>query len=216
MARGRPRKVDTKDALQSVMVAFWQNGYAGTSMNDLSDVSGMAKPGLYAAFGDKEALFEKALLHYFEKYGGPVFAQLQAAGKHVIEDFRDFLGAIADLTLDRNTPSGCFLVNAIVDCTYGSERHQEVVNGLRESRFAAIRERLIKAVAAGEMPVDTDIDRAATFLDGQFSAIAMLGRSGISEPDLKTFIETGLRALPVSEPERVFDGLDLSTPTLRQ
>ena len=139
MARGRPRKVDAKDALQSVMIAFWQNGYAGTSMNDLSEVSGMAKPGLYAAFGDKEALFERALLHYFETYGGPVFSRLQAARKHVIDDFRDFLGAIADLTLDRNTPSGCFLVNAIVDCTYGAERHREVVNGLRESRYRRIR-----------------------------------------------------------------------------
>jgi len=216
MARGRPRKVDTKDALQSVMIAFWQNGYSGTSMNDLAEASGMAKPGLYAAFGDKEAIFEKALLHYFETYGGPVFSRLQEARKHFVDDFRDFLGAIADLTLDANTPSGCFLVNAIVDCTYGAERHQEVVNGLRESRFAAIKERLIKAAAAGQMPADADIERAATFLDGQFSAIAMLGRSGISEPDLKTFIETGLRALPVSDPDGFFEQRVLNVPILRQ
>ena len=110
MARGRPRKVNTKDALHSVMVAFWQNGYSGTSMSDLAEVSGMAKPGLYAAFGDKEALFEKALLHYFETYGGPVFSRLGLASKDVVSDFRDFLGAIAELTLDRNTPAGCFLV----------------------------------------------------------------------------------------------------------
>ncbi|WP_422036818.1 TetR/AcrR family transcriptional regulator [Roseibium sp.] len=216
MARGRPRKIQAKDALQSVMAAFWQNGYSGTSMNDLAEASGMAKPGLYAAFGDKEALFEKALLHYFETYGGPVFARLQESRKHVVDDFRDFLGAIADLTLDRNTPSGCFLVNAIVDCTYGTERHREVVNGLRESRYAAIRDRLLKAAAAGEMAPDADIDSAATFLDGQFSAIAMLGRSGISEPDLKTFVETGLRALPIRDPETVFDGDAFSLPTLRQ
>jgi len=216
MARGRPRKIQAKDALHSVMIAFWQNGYSGTSMNDLADASGMAKPGLYAAFGDKEALFEKALLHYFETYGGPVFARLQEAGKHVVDDFRDFLGAVADLTLDQNTPSGCFLVNAIVDCTYGTERHREVVNGLRESRYTAIRERLLKAAAAGEMEADADIDNAATFLDGQFSAIAMLGRSGISEPELKTFVETGLRALPVRDPDTVFDGDAISLPTLRQ
>ncbi|MET1412597.1 TetR/AcrR family transcriptional regulator [Roseibium sp. HPY-6] len=216
MARGRPRKIEAKDALQSVMVAFWQNGYSGTSMNDLSEASGMAKPGLYAAFGDKEALFEKALLHYFETYGGPVFSRLQEARKHFVEDFRDFLGAVADLTLDKNTPSGCFLVNAIVDCTYGAERHQEVVAGLRESRYAAIKERLIKAVAAGEMPEDADVESAATFLDGQFSAIAMLGRSGISELDLKTFIETGLRALPVSDRDRYFEAAVARAPTLRQ
>ena len=216
MARGRPRKVNTKDALHSVMVAFWQNGYSGTSMSDLAEVSGMAKPGLYAAFGDKEALFEKALLHYFETYGGPVFSRLGLASKDVVSDFRDFLGAIAELTLDRNTPAGCFLVNALVDCTYGPERHQEVVTGLRESRFNAIRDRLLKAADAGELRDDADIDRAATFLDGQFSAIALLGRSGISETDLKTFVETGLQALPVRDDLAGFSESAVNPPILRQ
>lgn len=216
MARGRPRKVNTRDALQSVMVAFWQNGYSGTSMSDLAEASGMAKPGLYAAFGDKEALFEKALLHYFETYGGPVFARLKEAGKPVLQDFRDFLGAVADLTLDRNTPAGCFLVNALVDCTYGPERHREVVTGLRESRYAGIRERLVKAAEAGELRDDADIDRTATFLDGQFSAIALLGRSGSSEADLKTFIETGLQALPLRDGLSGFSEPERNAPILRQ
>lgn len=216
MARGRPRKINTKDALQSVMVAFWQNGYSGTSMSDLADASGMAKPGLYAAFGDKEALFEKALLHYFETYGGPVFARLKEARKSVVEDFRDFLGAIADLTLDQNTPAGCFLVNALVDCTYGPERHREVVHGLKDSRYAAIRERLRKAADAGELRDDADIDRVATFLDGQFSAIALLGRGGCSERDLKTFVETGLQALPLRDELTGFSEPERNAPILRQ
>ncbi|WP_298820063.1 TetR/AcrR family transcriptional regulator [uncultured Roseibium sp.] len=217
MPRGRPRKVEAKDALQAVMLAFWQNGYSATSMTDLSEVSGMAKPGLYAAFGDKEALFEKALLHYFETYAGPVFDRLVAARKHVVADLRDFLGAVADLTMDPNTPSGCFLVNALVDCAYGTDRHRELVLGLRDSRYAMIRERLLKAVSSGEFAADADLDRAATFVDGQFSAIAILGRGGSSKNDLKTFIETGLRALPILNGEQVFDELaSVDRPILRQ
>jgi AcrR family transcriptional regulator len=198
------------------MLAFWQNGYSGTSMSELAEVSGMAKPGLYAAFGDKEALFEKALLHYFENYGGPVFARLQRAEKNVIDDFRDFLGAVADLSVDGNTPAGCFLVNALVDCTYGTDRHREVVTGLRQSRYEAIRERILKAVAAGEMPEDTDVDRAATFVDGQFSAVALLGRSGSSGADLKTFVETGLQALPGYREVPGFGEREQNLPILRQ
>ena len=216
MARGRPRKIAARDALHSVMIAFWQNGYSATSMNDLAESSGMAKPGLYAAFGDKEALFEKALLHYFETYGGPVFQRLQKAEKHVADDFRDFLGAVAGLTLDPETPAGCFLVNALVDCTYGTERHQELVNGLRESRYAGIRERLVKAAAAGELTEDADLDKAATFIDGQFSAIALLGRSGCTRADLETFIETGLQALPFKGGADPFAGADMPAPILRQ
>ncbi|MHA7776517.1 TetR/AcrR family transcriptional regulator [Roseibium sp. M-1] len=216
MARGRPRKINTRDALHSVMIAFWQNGYSGTSMSELSEVSGMAKPGLYAAFGDKESMFEKALLHYFENYGGPVFARLNRAEKNVIDDFRDFLGAVADLSVDTNTPAGCFLVNALVDCTYGTDRHREVVTGLRESRYNAIRERVLKAVAAGEMPDDTDVDRTATFVDGQFSAVALLGRSGSTGADLKTFVETALQALPGYSVLSGFDEPDRPAPILRQ
>ncbi|MBO6892799.1 MAG: TetR/AcrR family transcriptional regulator [Roseibium sp.] len=216
MARGRPRKVSAKEALHSVMMAFWQNGYSATSMNELVEVSGMAKPGLYAAFGDKEALFEKALMYYFENIGGPVFERLNRAEKHVIQDFRDFLGAIADLSIDPETPAGCFLVNALVDCTYGTERHQELVNGLRDARYTAIRTRLLKAVAAGEISEDADIDRAATFVDGQFSAVALLGRSGSTEADLKTFVETGLQALPVKDAQDLFDDIAVQPPILRQ
>lgn len=216
MARGRPRKVDLKDALQSVMIAFWQDGYSGTSMNDLAEVSGMAKPGLYAAFGDKETIFEKALLYYFETFGGPVFARLHAAQKHVIEDLRDLLRAVVDLTLDRNTPSGCFLVNAMIDCTYGAHRHREVVEGLQKSRFSAIKERLLKAVSAGEMPPDMDVDRAATFVDGQLLAIAVLARGGSTEADLLTFVETGLRALRVCGNPQVFEDAEPGDFILRQ
>ena len=216
MPRGRPRKVETQDALHAIMLAFWQSGYSGTSMADLAAASGMAKPGLYAAFGDKEALFEKALNHYFETIGGPIFEKLGKAENHCVEDLREFLTAIADLTVDENTPSGCFLVNAQVDCAYGPERHQQVVLGLRESRFNAIRDRLTKALADGELQAGTDLDRAATFLDGQFAAIAILGRSGSSKSELELFIESGLRSLPIARQDHSFEGIAASGPSARQ
>ncbi|MEO9530132.1 TetR/AcrR family transcriptional regulator [Roseibium sp.] len=216
MARGRPRKIDPSDALHDVMIAFWQNGYAATSMTDLSEASGMAKPGLYAAFGDKEALFEKALMHYFHAYGGPIFEKLGPGGGHVVDDLRAFFGAVADLTLDETTPTGCFLVNTVIDSRYGSERHKEVVQGLVESRLEAIRTRLLKAVAAGDVPADAEIDRLAIFLDGQFSAIAILGRSGISEPDMKAFIDTCLGVIPTCNAVLPEETRAQAKPILRQ
>ncbi len=195
------------------MIAFWQNGYSRTSMSDLAKMSGMAKPGLYATFGDKEVLFERALLHYFQTYGGPIFGRLQEAGKHVVDDLRDFLGAVVCLTLDPCTPAGCFLVNAIVDCTYGPERLRDIVLGLKDARYNAIRNRLVKAVADGDISADADIDRAATFVDGQFSAIALLGRGGGTDAELRMFIETGLRVLPVVNRPQMFGEAGLETST---
>lgn len=206
MPRGRPRKTDLNEALNAITIAFWQNGFSGTSMTDLSEASGMAKPGLYAAFGDKEAIFEKALVHYFDTYGVPIFSRMLEARQHVLEDFREALHAVADLVLNNKTPAGCFLVNAMVDSTYGPVSHQEVVKGLRDRRNEGIRERLTKALARAEITADADIHRAVIFLGGQFSALAVLGRSGVAREELTTFIETGLQSLPLSDQSQTFGG----------
>ncbi len=214
MARGRPRKTSSDDALRAAMNAFWQNGYVGTSMNDLAKQSGMAKPGLYAAFGDKEELYKKALLYYFNKYGGPIMNQLSAARKHYVEDVRDMLVSIAEFTSDENTPSGCFAINAQVDNAYGPDEIRELVEDLRQSRLQFIRERLYKGVSAGQLPEDADIRQLAYFIDGQIAAVAMLGRTGGTLSDLLSMVDLAIRSLPV------VDGFDFDNkpnePTLRQ
>ena len=64
MAAGRPRAFDKEKALEAAMLVFWRNGYAGTSMADLTDAMGINKPSLYAAFGNKEQLFVAAVEQY--------------------------------------------------------------------------------------------------------------------------------------------------------
>jgi len=61
---GRPRAFDVEKALRRAMQVFWRNGYLGTSLSDLTDAMGISRPSLYAAFGNKESLFRKALDHY--------------------------------------------------------------------------------------------------------------------------------------------------------
>ncbi len=196
MTRGRPRKTETQDALHGIMRAFWQNGYKATSMNDLVDASGMAKPSLYAAFGDKEAMFEKSLLHYFDCYGDMVFGPLTAAEHHYLLDFQELIRTVGYLAADESTPMGCFLFNSQVEVAYGSERHKALLADLGQARFNAIKTRVLKAIDAGQVPEEQDPDTLATFIDGQLAAVSILARSGGTKTQIDTFVETAMRALP--------------------
>ncbi|MEP1934203.1 MAG: TetR/AcrR family transcriptional regulator [Roseibium sp.] len=213
MARGRTRKIETKDALHAIMLAFWQNGYKATSMNDLASVSGMAKPGLYAAFGDKEAMFEKALLHYFDCYGDLIFGPLGRAEKHYLLDCRDLIQTVGYLAADQSTPLGCFLFNAQVENAYGTERHKVLLADLAKTRYMGVKTRILKAEAAGEIPTGSDLDALATFVDGQLGAVSILARTGASKSQIDTFVETAMKALPSATP---FDFQDIPAFTLQQ
>lgn len=213
MSRGRPRKVETREALDGIMRAFWQHGFKATSMNDLVEASGMAKPGLYAAFGDKEAMFEKSLLHYFDCYGDIVFGPLMRAEKHYLVDIRNLIQTVGYLAADKSTPLGCFLFNAQVENAYGTEKHKVLLSDLSQTRYGGIRTRLLKAVDAGELSEDADIDALATYVDGQLGAVSILARTGAGKGQIDQFVETALKALPSETP---FDFDDLPEFTLRQ
>lgn len=60
-ARGRPRKFDKDDKLQIILKEFWRKGFSATSLDDLSAVTGLSRPSLYAAYGDKAAMYISAL-----------------------------------------------------------------------------------------------------------------------------------------------------------
>ncbi len=71
MSAGRKRTFDEEQALEAAMRVFWQKGYVGTSLSDLTAALGINKPSLYAAFGNKEQLFASALARYGSRYGLP-------------------------------------------------------------------------------------------------------------------------------------------------
>src|SRR5437588_8135669 len=111
---GRPRAFDRDQALGRALDVFWRNGYEGASLSDLTEVMGINPPSLYAAFGNKEELFRKALDRYMEKRH-EVLRDVLARPKA-----RDAIAALltgtADSLTDKSTPTGCLLVQGISGC----------------------------------------------------------------------------------------------------
>ena len=116
MPRGRPRKTDPDVVLDLAMKAFWERGFDGTSMNDLAEKTGMAKPGLYANFGDKEAIYAKAMERYCSIYAGPMLEDLVRSTDSLEATVRRFLDGVVAVATETMGPKGCFVANNLVEC----------------------------------------------------------------------------------------------------
>ena len=195
-ARGRPREFCVHEALAKALRVFWSKGYEAASLTDLTEAMGITRPSLYAAFGNKESLFCKALdLYEREKleYVGKALAQPTA--RAVAETM--LRGAVEAMTGDHD-PHGCLRVIATATC--GDE-----AQGIREElekRGTAIRqtivERFERAKAEGDLPPNIDVEGLTDLLKAMLQGISMQAASGASRKELERVVETGLAMWPSS------------------
>ncbi len=196
MMRGRPRKTDPDAVLNTAMKVFWKRGYDGTSMNDLATATGMAKPGLYATFGDKETLYSKALSYYFNELGSPILDDVAQSPDSLTVVVRRFLDAIAASVTNKSTPKGCFVVNNVVECSGGPPSLEILGRSFDDKRRAVFIKRFRDAKKQGQLPDDADAKSLAEFFAGQSLALAVMGRAGTNQKALNRFIATAMTVLP--------------------
>jgi AcrR family transcriptional regulator len=197
MARGRPRKTDPAAVLDTAMRVFWQKGFEATSMSDLVTATGMAKPGLYATFGDKEALFTQALTHYFNELGSPLLNDLSRSADPLHVVVRRSLDAVAASALDKAGPGGCFVVNSVVECAHGPGSLEELVRAFDRKRRSAFVDRFRAAQRRGELPGDVDAKAMGEFFAGQAVALAVMARTGANRKSLDRVIDVAMTVIPV-------------------
>src|SRR5436309_1536671 len=192
--RGRPRCFDTGKALDRALDVFWRKGYEGASLSDLTKAMGINRPSLYAAFGDKETLFRKALDRYVE---GPVSyfheALKQPTARAVIERL---LEAAADALTNPCNPSGCLMVQGALSCGEAADPIRQELIARRGAGEAAIRKRFERAKAAGDLPPGANPADLARFATTLIHGMAIQATGGASRKDLQRVIEIALRAWP--------------------
>jgi AcrR family transcriptional regulator len=192
--RGRPREFDVDQALTAALRVFWSKGYEGASMTDLTDAMGITRPSLYAAFGNKEALFRKALdLYEREKlcYMGQALEAPTARG--VAQ--RLLQGSLENQT-SRDDPRGCLGVISSVAC--GAEAdciRQEVLERGRIAHQALI-ERMERAVAEGDFHTPVDAEGITKYLTAILQGMAVQAGAGASREDLQRLVDTTLAVWP--------------------
>jgi TetR/AcrR family transcriptional regulator, copper-responsive repressor len=183
--RGRPRAYDPELALTRAMDVFWKDGFAGTSLDELSAATGMNRPSLYGAFGDKRELYIKAYQHYRDRSRA---GMVDLLGRGL--PLRQLLQRVFDLALDiyfsgEQGPRGCFTVlTAASDAVFDPEIRAMVQSAVREMDRAFAN--LFKAAQArGELSADANPDALASLLTATIHTVAVRSRARVPRKDLE-------------------------------
>ena len=195
MAAGRPREFDYNDALNKAMRVFWQKGYEGTSMPDLTEAMGMNRPSIYAAFGNKEELFTKTLELYMQKSSAALETALSAP--KLQDAIANFLNMTANSFSCPESPRGCLAVQGALACSDESENAKQQALTQRETIFTALHKRFKKGLKDGDLPTKTNIEALARFYATVLNGMSIQSASGISRKELQDVAKAALNALPV-------------------
>jgi AcrR family transcriptional regulator len=191
---GRPRAFDMDEALDQALHVFWEKGYEGASVCDLTEAMGINSPSLYAAFGNKETLFKKALNRY-EAVRDQIMEETFAAPT-AREAMARLLEDTADRLSDKRNPTGCLMVQGALS---GGEECEAVKKDLAARRAAGevlIRERLKRGKREGDLPADADPAALARFVATVMQGMAVQASGGASRKELHEIADTALRAWP--------------------
>lgn len=194
LSRGRPREFCVDQALAKALRIFWSKGYDGTSMSDLTEAMGITRPSLYAAFGNKESLFRKALdLYESEKMAYVGKALAQPTARLVAETL--LRGSVGNVT-SCDEPHGCLGVISSVACGNEAEAIRAEVVARGKVVRQALVERLERARVEGDLPASTDIEGLTSFLYAVMQGISVQAGAGSTREELDRLVDTGLAMWP--------------------
>ncbi|GAB7037312.1 MULTISPECIES: TetR/AcrR family transcriptional regulator [Catenuloplanes] len=193
-AFGRPREFDLDEALERAMQVFWARGYDGASLSDLIGAMGITKSSMYAAYGNKEQLFRKALQRYAE---GPASYATRAlkepTARAVAETF--LRGAVRTVTTP-GRPVGCMSVQGALALSEQGRAAHDVLVDWRNDAGVRLEERFQRAVDEGDLPGGADPRRLARFIMTTGFGLAVQAANGLATEDLDEIVDTALSNWP--------------------
>jgi len=190
--RGRPREFDVEEALAAALRVFWEKGYDGASMTDLTEAMGVTRPSLYAAFGNKEELFKRALdLYECEKLAYVRSALDAPSGRGVVQRLLE--GTIQNITSDC---PGCLGVIASVSCGSKDSPIQQDVRSRAQSSRSALVERMQRAIDDGDFTLPVGAEAMTQYLMAVLQGISVQAGAGASREQLQQVADATLAVWP--------------------
>lgn len=191
---GRHRQFDVQTVLDAALSVFWRKGFEGASYEDLIEATGVKPTALYAAFGNKHALFRRALERYNEHYQSfyPAALALSTA-REVVEQL---LRASIDLNTRFPGQTGCFIINAALT---GSDDAQPIRDALLNSRAtgeAQLRQRFERAQVENDLPPGISADVLTRYVTALLHGLAVQAKAGHTREMLEEVVSHTLAIWP--------------------
>jgi AcrR family transcriptional regulator len=190
--RGRPRTFDRRIALDKAMRLFWERGYEGTSLADLTSTIGIGAPSLYAAFGSKETLYREAVTHYNAVHGA-VPAQMLDDARTAREGIEALLQHNARAYVAPDHPKGCMVLAGATGAVENAHIHRFLA-ACRADDLAALHRRIARGVADGDVPPDTDVGALARFVAAVLHGMSAQARDGADRAALNGIVSHAMAA----------------------
>ncbi|MEV7425734.1 MULTISPECIES: TetR/AcrR family transcriptional regulator [unclassified Streptomyces] len=191
---GRPRGFDTDEALERAMRVFWEQGYEGASLTDLTNAMGITRTSMYAAFGNKEELFRKALERYAEGPASYVPRALREPSARQVATA--FLDGSVRATTRPGCPTGCLGVQASLAAGAPGRATRDALIDWRNEGTSRLRARFEQAVDDGDLPPGSDPGLLARYIMTVANGIAVQAAGGTTRDELQQVADAALRNWP--------------------
>ena len=183
--RGRPRQYDPERALAKAAEAFWKHGYAATSLDDLVAATGMNRPSLYAAFGDKRDLYLKTLTRY-QQQSRAIGAQITADDPPLRVFLKRFYEAALAIYLESGDEArGCYSISTAPAQAVTDAGVRDFLAASISGTDAFVAKQIVKARERGEVPSDADPQALAQLATAALHTLAVRARVGVPRKQLK-------------------------------
>jgi len=195
--RGRPREFDADKALDAAMRVFWEKGYDGASLSDLTKAMGISKPSMYLSLGNKEALFDKAMERYAEMRAELLRESFTAVT--VREGINRLLCAAVEMFTDHKNPRGCLANQGLSSCSTGSPGLRRDVEQMRDSFELALKERFDFAQETGELDSHVSTKDLARYYSVVFQGLGLQAKGGGTRRELLRIVDLAIKSGPLRE-----------------
>lgn len=190
---GRPIGFDKGQALEAAMLLFWERGFEGTSMADLTQAMQLNPSSIYAAFGDKNSLFAASVDRYLATRTGYATAALQQPTlERVVRAL--FENTVRFLTTPGHPPT-CMTLAGAMGCSVGAAPARDLMTAVRRQNEIAIKLRLQQARDAADFPERIDIDDYTRYLSMLLAGLSIQAANGSTKAELKRTSNLALKYL---------------------